>query len=211
MQTACWQLCFSDRFTGARNPARLPTTIQSRRIRYAPTIKQPGELLSHPFYHRRAYNRCMRTRVDSCARSRWRRCFFSVPDGGHLWAEAETKITVVVKTLAGRPLDRAEVILRWKANAKHPRNQLRQEPAHAVRIADRPGWLRLLPGRAAGQHPDSGERQRVPDLRADLRHRRRGKNRRGQAQSPAAAVHFALKRLKRFSASRRASAASLNS
>jgi outer membrane protein len=33
MQTACWQFCFSDRFTGARNPARLPTTIQSRRIR----------------------------------------------------------------------------------------------------------------------------------------------------------------------------------
>src|SRR6476646_5823489 len=27
---------FSDRFTGARNPARLPTTIQSRRIRFAP-------------------------------------------------------------------------------------------------------------------------------------------------------------------------------
>jgi Carboxypeptidase regulatory-like domain len=39
-----------------------------------------------------------------------------------LWAAAETKITVVVKTLAGRPIDRAEVIVRWKANAKHPRN-----------------------------------------------------------------------------------------
>jgi hypothetical protein len=38
-----------------------------------------------------------------------------------LWAAPETKITVVVKTLAGRPVDRAEVILRWKANAKHPR------------------------------------------------------------------------------------------
>lgn len=37
-------------------------------------------------------------------------------------ATAETKITVVVKTMAGRPLDRAEVILRWKANAKHPRS-----------------------------------------------------------------------------------------
>ena len=37
MQTACyWQLCFSDRFTGARNPARLSTTIQSRRNRCAP-------------------------------------------------------------------------------------------------------------------------------------------------------------------------------
>ena len=39
-----------------------------------------------------------------------------------LWATAETKITVVVKTLAGRPVDRAEVILHWNANAKHPRN-----------------------------------------------------------------------------------------
>jgi hypothetical protein len=38
-----------------------------------------------------------------------------------LWAAPETKIKVVVKTLAGRPVDRAEVILRWKANAKHPR------------------------------------------------------------------------------------------
>jgi hypothetical protein len=36
MQTACWQLLFSDRFTGARNPARLSTLIRSRRIRYAP-------------------------------------------------------------------------------------------------------------------------------------------------------------------------------
>jgi hypothetical protein len=39
-----------------------------------------------------------------------------------LWAESQTKIKVLVKTLAGRPVDRAEVILRWKANAKHPRN-----------------------------------------------------------------------------------------
>jgi len=38
-----------------------------------------------------------------------------------LWAAGETKITVTVKSLAGRPIDRAEVILRWKANAKHPR------------------------------------------------------------------------------------------
>jgi hypothetical protein len=38
-----------------------------------------------------------------------------------VWADGDTKITVSVKTLAGRPVDRAEVILRWKANAKHPR------------------------------------------------------------------------------------------
>jgi hypothetical protein len=38
-----------------------------------------------------------------------------------LWAATETKIKVVVKTLSDRPVDRAEVILRWNANAKHPR------------------------------------------------------------------------------------------
>src|SRR5690242_4201264 len=36
MQTADWQFWFSDRLTGARNPARLSITIQSRRIRCAP-------------------------------------------------------------------------------------------------------------------------------------------------------------------------------
>jgi hypothetical protein len=41
-----------------------------------------------------------------------------------LWAGPETKITVVVKTLTGRPIDRAEVIVRWKADAKHPRSSL---------------------------------------------------------------------------------------
>jgi len=40
MQTAYWQFCFSDRFTGARNPARLPTPIQSRRIRCAPISRR---------------------------------------------------------------------------------------------------------------------------------------------------------------------------
>jgi hypothetical protein len=35
-QTADWQFWFSDRFTGARNPARLTSSIPSRRIRYAP-------------------------------------------------------------------------------------------------------------------------------------------------------------------------------
>jgi hypothetical protein len=34
----------SDRLTGARNPARLPTTIRSRRSRYAPRIDTNGEL-----------------------------------------------------------------------------------------------------------------------------------------------------------------------
>jgi hypothetical protein len=32
-----------------------------------------------------------------------------------------TKLTIVVKTQAGHPVDRAEVIVRWHANEKHPR------------------------------------------------------------------------------------------
>jgi hypothetical protein len=32
-----------------------------------------------------------------------------------------TKLTVVVKTQGGKPVDRAEVIIRWKANKKNPR------------------------------------------------------------------------------------------
>ena len=32
-----------------------------------------------------------------------------------------TKLTVVVKTQGGKPVERAEVIIRWKASEKHPR------------------------------------------------------------------------------------------
>src|SRR6185369_2659473 len=41
MQTADWQLLFSDRFTGARNPARLPTkdAIPSNPLRPPFTLK----------------------------------------------------------------------------------------------------------------------------------------------------------------------------
>jgi hypothetical protein len=38
-----------------------------------------------------------------------------------LSAANTTKLTIVVKTQAGRPVDRAEVIVRWHANEKHPR------------------------------------------------------------------------------------------
>jgi len=37
------------------------------------------------------------------------------------WAETPmTELQVNVKTQGGHPIDRAEVIVRWKANAKHP-------------------------------------------------------------------------------------------
>ena len=32
-----------------------------------------------------------------------------------------TKLNIVVKSVAGHPVDRAEVIVRWHANEKHPR------------------------------------------------------------------------------------------
>ena len=38
-----------------------------------------------------------------------------------LLAADTTKLKIVVKTQGGKPVDRAEVIIRWKANAKHPR------------------------------------------------------------------------------------------
>jgi hypothetical protein len=37
------------------------------------------------------------------------------------WEGNTTKLTISVKTQGGKPVDRAEVIVRWKANAKHPR------------------------------------------------------------------------------------------
>jgi hypothetical protein len=37
-----------------------------------------------------------------------------------LRADDTTKLSVVVKTQGGHPVDRAEVIVRWHANAKHP-------------------------------------------------------------------------------------------
>ena len=33
-----------------------------------------------------------------------------------------TTLKIIVKTQAGKPVDRAEVIIQWNANAKHPRS-----------------------------------------------------------------------------------------
>ena len=38
-----------------------------------------------------------------------------------LLAANTTKLKIVVKTQGGKPVDRAEVIVRWRANEKHPR------------------------------------------------------------------------------------------
>src|SRR3954447_12672541 len=127
MQTACWQLWFSDRFTGARNPARLPTTIQSRRIRYAPIAKRgwdrgPTSAPTSTFYHppdlsisRRpptpaSYNVNMRNRRAIL-------CVLGVPALLLLATTARaadmTQINIVVKTPTGKPVDRASVVVRF--------------------------------------------------------------------------------------------------
>jgi hypothetical protein len=43
--------------------------------------------------------------------------------GAMLWAvTAMTTLKIVVKTQAGKPVDHAEIIIQWNANAKHPRS-----------------------------------------------------------------------------------------
>jgi len=62
---------------------------------------------------RLSYNRSMRTRIALLI------VLFVAALSG--WDGTMTKLTVVVKTQGGKPVDRAEVIIRWKANEKHPR------------------------------------------------------------------------------------------
>src|SRR5689334_1678454 len=100
----------SDRFTGARNPARLPTTIQSRRIRYAPIPKRgwdrsqttaPTTSFYHPIVHTirlrpsapAPYNVNMRNRRSLL-------CLFGVPAllllAGPAHAAEMTRLTILV-------------------------------------------------------------------------------------------------------------------
>jgi hypothetical protein len=67
MQTADWQLLFSDRFTGARNPARLPTldAIPSNPLRPPFNLSLPPRTIRLPLLagvdsqlSRQAYARC---------------------------------------------------------------------------------------------------------------------------------------------------------
>ncbi len=93
---------FSDRFTGARNPARLPTTIRSRRIRCAPILVGLWRVLQF-HYSIAVYNRSMR--------------FLLLPVL-LVWAFAAqaapmTKLNITVKTQSGKPVDRASVIVRF--------------------------------------------------------------------------------------------------
>src|ERR1700674_5809858 len=115
MQTAYWQFCFSDRLTGARNPARLPTTIQSRRIRCAPTfertrLKEPGWVLQSQCNTGGIIIGGMRTR-----RGFIRRAFLPalVLWAMAAWGAPMTKINIVVKTQGGHPVDRASVVVRF--------------------------------------------------------------------------------------------------
>src|SRR5690242_18846458 len=93
---------FSDRFTGARNPARLPTTIQSRRIHCAPISVGLGRYYI-PSIAPRFIIGIMR--------------FFLVPVfflcAFALQAAPMTKLNITVKTQGGKPIDRASVIVRF--------------------------------------------------------------------------------------------------
>jgi len=65
-----------------------------------------------------------------------------------LHADDLTKLTVVVKTQAGRPVDRAEVIVRWKANAKHPRLSYGKNVARQFDVrTDQEGQVEVRPSR----------------------------------------------------------------
>src|SRR5579862_1957360 len=118
MQTACWQFCFSDRFTGARNPARLPTTIQSRRIRYAPTWLRWQVLQPHctppctPTWSGDVYNRSMPDRGNLLRPLVVSLLLLGVLCAGAL-AAPMTKINIVVKNQGGKPVDRASVVVRF--------------------------------------------------------------------------------------------------
>src|SRR5450432_2409204 len=109
MQTACWQLCFSDRFTGARNPARLPTTIRSRRIRCAPTLSSDWWVL-HSYLTTPVYNQSMRSPACSL-----RVVFIPALFLCAIAAQAApmTKLSIQVKTQSGRPVDRASVVVKF--------------------------------------------------------------------------------------------------
>src|ERR1041384_497074 len=103
MQTACWQFCFSDRFTGARNPARLPTPIQSRRIRCAP-ILVGLEWVLRSYYSIEVYNRNMRSLFLPALLL----CAFAAHAAAPM-----TRLNITVKTQSGKPVDRASVIVRF--------------------------------------------------------------------------------------------------
>ena len=105
----------SDRFTGARNPARLPTTIQSRRIRCAPTwLRLAGT--TTPFYHRGA-GRAFIIEVCVIGIAFFRTLVVSLVLLAGLAASAlaapMTKINIVLKNQAGKPVDHASVVVRF--------------------------------------------------------------------------------------------------
>src|SRR5436190_14147428 len=115
MQTAYWQFCFCDRLTGARNPARLPTTIQSRRIRYAPTIGSAnGRYYKFilPLPGTATIIEAMGERRN-LLRTWFLRGLAATVLMAAAWAAPMTKINIIVKDNAGKPVDRASLIVRF--------------------------------------------------------------------------------------------------
>jgi hypothetical protein len=93
---------FSDRFTGARNPARLPTTIQSRRIHCAPNPAAFGRYYI-PSIASGFIIGIMRFLLIPALLV----CAMAVQ------AADMTKLNITVKTQGGKPIDRASVVVRF--------------------------------------------------------------------------------------------------
>jgi len=63
-----------------------------------------------------------------------------------LWAADMTTLKIVVTTQSGRPVDRAEVIIKWHANAKHPRSSFGRNVRTQVELrSDQDGVAKLPP------------------------------------------------------------------
>ena len=93
---------------------------------------------------------------------------------------------------AGRPIDRAEVILRWKANAKHPRASLGKNIRTQFESrTDQEGEV-SFPGVPQGNIQIQVNAQGYQTFGQIFDIDERGKNHRGQAQSAATAVHVPL-------------------
>ena len=106
-----------------------------------------------------------------------------------------TKINIVLKNQAGKPVDHASVVVRFVqghsvvklGKAIRTTFELRSNQEGEARIPSIPQGKILVQVIAKG----------YPDLRPDLRRQRRGKDPRDHAESAATAIHRALVRAPR--------------
>ena len=83
-----------------------------------------------------------------------------------------TKLNIVVKTQAGKPVDRASVVVRFVEG--HSVVKLGKAIRTTFELRTNQEGEAKIPLHPARQDPHPGDRQRLPDLRPDLRCQRRG-------------------------------------